>query len=412
MTTFQERVGAFEHAVTGSLGVAQIRLHRAFGVSNSAKVIEGGIQLAGVNLERYSTPEAFVLCSCLRFAPNDEVLFAVVVRDDLVALERRLGDMRCRGEAGADDVGREFAARNNNVVVYLAPGGRLLLRNKGYWEALSPEDGESQGPVLVDAIHVACSSGAGPGNSGQGAGEFVRYLDVLAGEAQVIDHTASPPVRPLRSWGVVELRRAVEALGGYHPDNGIESLHQGLCLGAPGKVAMIQGPSGSGKTLLARRYAEAIGARVVACTGQEGSVERLLLTAGAEPEATSQRPCMLLLDGANATEAARAARVWRAARNHALPVEPAPPPTTVPERYFLVVTLDDAASAPTGVVPVVSLPAPDVPGFVHYRLRVRGTPAARPSPEELDVAMRCLNYAEAEALLTTHLQVRPLPATR
>jgi hypothetical protein len=409
VTTFQERVQDFERAVTGTLGTSEIRLHRAFGVSNSAKVIDGGIQLAGVNLERYSGPDAFAVCSYLRFAPQDEVLFAVVVRSDLPALDRRLEYMRALGEQDNGDRERRFAARNNNVVAYLAPGGRLLLRNKGYWESLTPADAETEGPIRVDAIHVACSSTTGPGVAGHGAREFVRHLEMLGGGASLIDQATQPARRSLRSWSVLELRRAVEELGGYHPDNGIESLHRALCLGTPGRVAVIEGPSGSGKSLLATRYAHVLGAQTFACTGVRASLETLLdaATTG-QPEPSPVRPIALLLDGVDAAGAVRAARTWRAMQSHGFPIGVE---TQIPwENTFLIVTLDGSALAPRGIAPVVALPPPDARGFVHHVIQRDPALASRLCEIEADITAR--TYAEVEAMLMRPQTDPPNPATR
>ncbi|MEI8397277.1 MAG: hypothetical protein WCF85_21355 [Rhodospirillaceae bacterium] len=51
---------------------------RNFGVSNGARVIEGGLQLGVSNLEKFGKwAEQFVLGVVIRFPPEDEIYFTI-----------------------------------------------------------------------------------------------------------------------------------------------------------------------------------------------------------------------------------------------------------------------------------------------------------------------------------------------
>lgn len=200
-----DRERAFADAVLQRFGAsARTTKNKAYGVSNSAKVISGGIQLAVLNLDRFD-PEAdgYVFFGVMRFVPDDEVLFALTVREGLGVMAARLDTMKSLGlEAEASGATPQYAARNNNVVGYLARDGSLYLRNKGFWDAL-PQDLSAAGtPIAIAGLYTATSSGTGV--VGHGAREFVDYLAGLVGERWT----------PLWPWGAPgswpELAAAVE----------------------------------------------------------------------------------------------------------------------------------------------------------------------------------------------------------
>src|SRR5262245_17073758 len=149
-----ERQQQFLEAAQEHFGTSRaVRPNKLFGVSNSAKVVEGGLQLGVVNLDgARDDAEAFIFACVMKFPPEDEVYFAVLVRKDKATFLARLAEMKKLGapaKAGAktaasaeaeeddeEDVAIKYAARNNNVPLYVARDGRLWLRNAGFWNSL------------------------------------------------------------------------------------------------------------------------------------------------------------------------------------------------------------------------------------------------------------------------------------
>src|SRR5688572_10336040 len=96
-----------------------------FGVSNSAKVIEGGIQLGVVNLENVrDDSDALAFACVMRFPPEDEVYFAVLVRKEKGKLLQRLADMKRLGTGVRDDEDEGSGPVNVNS----ATGGAIRYR--------------------------------------------------------------------------------------------------------------------------------------------------------------------------------------------------------------------------------------------------------------------------------------------
>ena len=106
-----ERQRQFLDAVQKHFGTSKaVRPNKLFGVSNSAKIVEGGIQLGVVNLNApREDAEAFIFACVMRFPPEDEVYFAVLVRKDRASFMTRLAEMKKLG-AAAKAAGEEAAA--------------------------------------------------------------------------------------------------------------------------------------------------------------------------------------------------------------------------------------------------------------------------------------------------------------
>src|SRR3979490_732465 len=135
-----ERQQQFLDAVQEHFGTSKaVRPNKLFGVSNGAKVVEGGLQLGVVNLDAArDDAEAFIFACVMKFPPEDEVYFAVLVRKDRTKLLARLAEMKKIGAAGktaesavaeGEDEGEgaaiKYSARNNLVPVYIARDGHL-----------------------------------------------------------------------------------------------------------------------------------------------------------------------------------------------------------------------------------------------------------------------------------------------
>lgn len=289
--SYRERVDAFAAAVTAAFGISKKAFRASFGVSNSAKVIEGGVQLGVSNLNSFSEQQGqMVLGSILRFPPEDEVYFAVRVKGDVSTLAARLDAMKAKGAAmkgigkgssgedddedeedtGTDD-GRAsgnipYAERNNNAVVYLAQDGRLYLRNKKFWETLK-FDLASVGPgVEVEEILVAVWPPAASARRSLLAREFVGYLGSLVGREKVHElqvwtdaGAVSKDMRRMpATLALGEVEASVASQGGHYPAGEVRRLHAALNFLSRKHFVILSGLSGTGKTQLALQYARAI----------------------------------------------------------------------------------------------------------------------------------------------------------
>jgi len=285
--SFRERVDAFAAAVTESFGVARKDFRESFGVSNSAKVIEGGVQLGVSNLENFSEKNGqLVLGSILRFPPEDEVYFAIRVKGDVKALVERLDGMKARaaaqkasGKAAADEEDGDTAAegaaptgdiayaeRNNNAAIYLAHDGRLYLRNKRFWDSLR-FDLETVGPgVEVDQILVSVWPPAASARRSLLAREFVGYLGSLVGREKVHElqvwtdaGAVSEDMRRMpATLALGDIDASVAAQGGHYPAGEVRRLHAALNFLGRKHFVILSGLSGTGKTQLALQYARAV----------------------------------------------------------------------------------------------------------------------------------------------------------
>lgn len=94
-----ERQRQFLDAAQRYFGTSKaVRPRELFGVSNSAKIVEGGIQLGVVNLDNVKEDaEALIFGCVLRFPPEDEVYFAVLIRKDRASFLARLAEMKRLG---------------------------------------------------------------------------------------------------------------------------------------------------------------------------------------------------------------------------------------------------------------------------------------------------------------------------
>src|SRR5262245_60313432 len=141
-----------------------------FGVSNSAKIIEGGLFTCNVNLNIPPKQNDQIVFACLlTFPPQDEVYFAVFVRKEFGSILQRLKDMiqstkgagqeeteeTTEGQEEAeheDDAKIVFTDNNKNTKFYLADDGRLYMRNKDYWYSMNFDRSAATPAPIVDKI--------------------------------------------------------------------------------------------------------------------------------------------------------------------------------------------------------------------------------------------------------------------
>ena len=285
----EERQRQFLDAVQKHFGTSKaVRPNKLFGVSNSAKIVEGGIQLGVVNLNAArDDAEAFIFACVMRFPPEDEVYFAVLVRKDRANFTTRLAEMKKLGAAaksgseeapvsGAEMDDEEaseepgstikYSARNNLVPIYLARDGKLWLRNAGFWNSLAFDLGPFGPATEPDEIVVALYPPTASARRSLLAREFIGWLGNLVGREKIHElqvwkdaATLAPTMQRMPSTiPVADIETAVTALGGYYPNGEVRRLHAALNFLTHKHFVILSGLSGTGKTQLALKYARAV----------------------------------------------------------------------------------------------------------------------------------------------------------
>lgn len=111
----RERQLLYNDKVSADTSVTnKTKISDAFGVSNSAKVIEKGLFAFNVNLNAIASDVDQVVVNCLlRFPPEDEIYFSLFVRSEIDIFRTRLEEMRGAGSSRprrrsrAEDEGEE-----------------------------------------------------------------------------------------------------------------------------------------------------------------------------------------------------------------------------------------------------------------------------------------------------------------
>ena len=284
-----ERQKKFLEAAQQYFGTSRaVRPRELFGVSNSAKIIEGGIQLGVSNLDNVKEDvEALIFGCVLRFPPEDEVYFAVLVRKEKASLIARLNEMKRLGAAGQGDsedtdfsleasagaeetesseAGISYRARNNTVSIYLASDGRLWLRNAKFWDSLNIDMSPFEPATEPDEIVVALHPPTASARRSLLAREFIGWLGSLVGNEKIHEISVwsdvaslSPEMRRLPTTiPASELEKAVKALGGHDPGGEVRRFHAALNFLEHKHFVILSGLSGTGKTQLALKYARAV----------------------------------------------------------------------------------------------------------------------------------------------------------
>lgn len=253
-----------------------------FGSSNSAKMLEGGLQLGIVNLNGVTLGQTSIsFASVMRFPPEDEVYFAVQVRTDITSLVQRLEQMKAVGASATKFKGSQepenkfervntaniyYNDSNNNAVVYLAADGCLWLRNKEFWETLNFDKTLLQPPVEVESIVVALYPPTASARRSLLAREFIGWLGGIVGAAKIRELRVWSDAGSLRpemlrmpvSLPVDEIHDAVKKLGGHYPNGEVQRFHAALNFLPDKHFVILSGISGTGKTQLALKYARAV----------------------------------------------------------------------------------------------------------------------------------------------------------
>jgi hypothetical protein len=288
----RERQRSYKDSVEKRPAVTkQTRFADAFGVSNSAKVIEGGLFAFNANFDRFAPDQDQVVVHCLlRFPPEDEVYFSLFVKDELPMFRQRLEEMRAAGTSRPRGASREaeeeddannaagaapsarspdglsYTNNNKNVKGYIARDGRLYLRNKGFWDSMPEDLSTTRHPAAIDQIVFTIWPPAASARRSLLARQFVGYLGSLIGrdkvhELRVWDDPGAVNPEMCRmpaSIPATDIEADVAALGGYYPGGVVRRFHAALNFLPHKHFVIISGLSGTGKTQLALKYARAI----------------------------------------------------------------------------------------------------------------------------------------------------------
>ena len=275
---YKDKVEAAAAAAAAAVGR---RMHYAYGISNSAKIVEGGLLAFNVNFENLAGNVDQVVVNCLlSFPPEDQVYFSLVVKSDMETLVARLEEMRAAGSAqksaaAGEDKGSEtpaspdtlaYARTNNNVKGYIARDGRLYLRNKGFWESMPGDLSTVSKPVVIDQVLFGIYPPAASARRSMLARQFVGYLGTLIGGEKVHElqpwpdlSAVDPNMRRMPATiPLPEMEQAVRGLGGFYPGGQVRRFHVGLNFHERKHFVILSGLSGTGKTLLALMYARAV----------------------------------------------------------------------------------------------------------------------------------------------------------
>ncbi|RYC30286.1 hypothetical protein D3273_19665 [Lichenibacterium minor] len=288
----RERQQSYKTAVAANAAMtAKTRSADAFGVSNSAKVIERGLFAFNVNFNAFSADADQLVAHCLlRFPPDDEIYFSLFIKTELPKLRERLEEMRASGtsrprgaardddeESEAEDAGAtepgsgspdglSYTNNNKNVKGYIAQDGRLYLRNKSYWDSMPEDLSTISKPIRIDQVTFSIWPPAASARRSLLARQFVGYLGNLIGREKVHElrvwddaGSVSPGMRRLpSSIPIGQLETAVQALGGHYPGGEVRRFHAALNFLQHKHFVILAGLSGTGKTQLAVKYARAV----------------------------------------------------------------------------------------------------------------------------------------------------------
>ena len=266
----QERQRLYkEEVVQAAPSASRRRMHDAFGISNGAKVVEGGLFAFNVNFENLAGDADQLVVNCLlNFPPEDQVYFSLVVKSDMATFKNRLDEMRAAGNSGtvvSPDV-LAYASTNNNVKGYIAGDGKLYLRNKGFWDGLPDDLSTISKPAVIDQVVFGIHPPAASARRSMLARQFVGYLGTLIGAEKIRELQPWPDPslvdanmrRMPQTIDLAEIEEAVHKLGGYYPGGEVRRLHTGLNFLERKHFVILSGLSGTGKTLLPLMYARAV----------------------------------------------------------------------------------------------------------------------------------------------------------
>ena len=263
---------------------SRTRVADAFGVSNSAKVIEKGLFAFNANFNTMAEDVDQVVVNCLlRFPPEDEIYFSLFVKGEMDTLLARLTEMRASGSSRKDEKegdgeetpdipppaspdGLDYTNNNKNVKGYIALDGLLYLRNKSYWDSMPDDLSTISKPVVIDKVLFGIYPPAASARRSLLARQFLGYLGGLIGREKVHEQQVWPDAAAVHpdmrrmpaTIPLADIEAAISALGGFYPGGEVRRFHAGLNFLDYKHFVILSGLSGTGKTQLALKYARAV----------------------------------------------------------------------------------------------------------------------------------------------------------
>ena len=276
----QERQRLYRKAVEAAVPAAsRRRMQQAYGVSNSAKIVQGGLFAFNMNFESWKGDGDQLVVNCLlSFPPEDQVYFSFVVDSDVTTFTARLKEMRAAGSAQKISTSGEtegsaampdalpYVKRNNNVKGYVGRDGRFYLRNSGFWDTMPDDLSTVSKAIAIDRVLFAIHPPAASARRSVLARQFVGYLGALVGGGKVHELRPWPDPsavdasmrRMPATIPLAEIAEAVGDLGGFYPGGEVGRFHAGLNFLERKHFVILSGLSGTGKTMLALAYARAV----------------------------------------------------------------------------------------------------------------------------------------------------------
>lgn len=169
-----------------------------YGVSNSAKLVTGGIQACGPNLAKVDENTTEFIFSCLLNLPLEiEIYFSIHIKQDIKSFFDILNEMKNRSIEDKILLDKNNSStyvfnptkNNNNVKIGLAKNGRIYLRNKAHWEDLSIDlktiGGKTGNGIAVDKMNIAIYPNNEITKNSVLVQEFVYFLEQLIGKEKI-----------------------------------------------------------------------------------------------------------------------------------------------------------------------------------------------------------------------------------
>ena len=260
-----------------------------FGVSNVARIVEGGFLAGSPNFAKNPVGHA-VIHSFVFLPPDVQVYFTLVVEDDIDKLVARLTEMRplsgspedenAQIRADQDDDGQntldtkappDKKKETNNVRCYIpsggvAPAGAFYLWETRRIDRAVPEDLLKTSPVAIDKVLFAVYPSRASTRRSLSAQLFLAYFADLVGREKLHEVDVWPDAstahgvrrRMPTEVELPELKEGIKRLGGFYPGDEVERLHAGLNFLDHKHFVILSGLSGSGKTRLAVNYAQVV----------------------------------------------------------------------------------------------------------------------------------------------------------
>lgn len=247
----------------------QALIRETYGISNTSRVISGGMVIGVPNLSSLSTGNS-ALCCLSRFCPTPdiEIYVAFTIKDHMPDLINRADQMISQFNAG-DTV--HYSPAHNNLGLCLANDGKVYTFHK---KGLEPGTGRLTYPlsaylgsgIEIDHIYYSVYENTLGIRSKPSVQEFIDYLSSLIDRKNLTDldlwplgTEITPEMRRMPDTiSISDVKNDITDLGGIYEPSLIERFHQGLNYHPFRHFVILSGVSGTGKTGIVQRYAYAI----------------------------------------------------------------------------------------------------------------------------------------------------------